>query len=53
MKPDQTRYYEFTRSLASNERQRAAQLPPGPDREDAKGWARDLLGHARKLRVGR
>lgn len=45
------RTYHFTLQLAGNERRRASALPPGPERQDAKGWARDLLASARKRRV--
>jgi len=38
-------------NLAGAERRRALTLPPGIYRDDAKGWARDLIEHARWERL--
>ena len=38
-------------AIAGNERRRAADLPPGPDRDEAMGCARDMLAKVRRDRL--
>lgn len=45
------RTYHVALQLSQNEYRRARALLPGRDREDSKGWCRDLLASARRRRL--